>query len=79
MLWDLQAQHAPAMFSHMCGRFVASSSPEKVRRWFKTTNPLPNFSASYNVAPTNSIPVVRFNLKKREQLAISTVGSTPRL
>jgi putative SOS response-associated peptidase YedK len=51
----------------MCGRFVASSSPEEVRRWFKTTNPLPNFGASYNVAPTNSVPVVRFNPKTRER------------
>jgi hypothetical protein len=51
----------------MTGRFVASSSPEEVRRWFRTTNPLPNFNASYNVAPTDSIPVVRFDQKMRER------------
>lgn len=51
----------------MCGRFVASSSPEKVRCWFRTTNPLPNFAPSYNVAPTDSIPVVRFKPKTRER------------
>ena len=43
----------------MCGRFLASKSPDEVRRWFETANPLPNFTANYNVAPTQSIAVVR--------------------
>lgn len=51
----------------MCGRFVASASPEEVRRWFRTSNRVPNFGPSYNVAPTDSIPVVRFNPKTRER------------
>jgi putative SOS response-associated peptidase YedK len=51
----------------MCGRFVASTSPDGLRRWFKTTNAVPNFAPSYDVAPTNSIPVVRFNPKTGER------------
>jgi putative SOS response-associated peptidase YedK len=51
----------------MCGRFLASKSPDEVRRWFKTANAVSNFAPSYNVAPTNSIPVVRFNPKTRER------------
>jgi putative SOS response-associated peptidase YedK len=51
----------------MCGCFLASKSLDELRRWFKTTNALPNFAPSYNVAPTNSIPVVRLNPKTRER------------
>jgi putative SOS response-associated peptidase YedK len=51
----------------MCGRFLVSKSHDELRRWFKTTNAVPNFAPSYNVAPTNSIPVVRFNPKTCER------------
>jgi putative SOS response-associated peptidase YedK len=55
----LRLLYRTVILSAMCGRFLASKSPDEVRRWFKTTNPLPNFTANYNVAPTHSVAVVR--------------------
>src|SRR5687768_512374 len=51
----------------MCGRFLNKLPPEEVRRWFKTTNPLVNFEARYNIAPTDTVPVVRLNPKTNER------------
>lgn len=51
----------------MCGRFLASRSPEEVARWFSTKGPLPNSRARYNAAPTQHLLVVRFNPETRER------------
>lgn len=51
----------------MCGRYAITSAPEAMRRLFKTTNPLPNFQASFNVAPTQNVIAVRFNPETRER------------
>jgi hypothetical protein len=50
-----------------CGRFLVSKSPDEIQRWFKTTNAVPNFAPSYNIAPTIRIPVVRLNPKTRQR------------
>ena len=42
----------------MCGRYSLTSPPEAVRRLFGLTT-TPNFPARYNIAPTQSVPVVR--------------------
>jgi putative SOS response-associated peptidase YedK len=42
----------------MCGRFLASKSPEEVARWFKATGPIPNTRPRYNAAPTQNLLTV---------------------
>ncbi len=51
----------------MCGRYAITSAPEAMRRLFKTTNPLPNFKASFSVAPTQDVIAVHFNPDTRER------------
>src|SRR6266478_1605916 len=51
----------------MCGRFLASKSPDEIARWFATRNAIPNSRASYNVAPTQDILAVRFNPETKER------------
>jgi SOS response associated peptidase (SRAP) len=43
----------------MCGRFVQTMPAEAMRQLFRTTGPLPNLAPSWNVAPTQTAPVVR--------------------
>jgi len=43
----------------MCGRFVQKTPLGDIRVLFETTNPVPNMSARYNAAPTDSLAVVR--------------------
>ncbi len=43
----------------MCGRYVQTMPADAVRDQFRTTGPLPNLAPSWNVAPTQSSPVVR--------------------
>ena len=45
----------------MCGRYVAFRSVDEVRRLFATVNPPPNFSPTWNMAPTRLAPVVRLH------------------
>ena len=51
----------------MCGRAFQSSAPERIREHFGTGGALLNQPARYNIAPTQSVPVVRFNPKTRER------------
>jgi putative SOS response-associated peptidase YedK len=51
----------------MCGRFLASKSPEEVSRWFATRNATPNSRASYNVAPSQDVLTVRFNPETQQR------------
>lgn len=51
----------------MCARGAQHSDPEKLARRFGVTAPLPNLRASWNVAPTQEIGVVRFNPKARQR------------
>ena len=43
----------------MCGRFASFLPPEAMRTLFRTTNPILNHAASWNVAPTQPAMVVR--------------------
>src|SRR6267143_4189868 len=51
----------------MCGRFLASKSPDETARWFATRNATPNARPRYNVAPTQDILAVRFNPETKER------------
>lgn len=43
----------------MCGRYASHLSSEAIARLFRTQNPLPNFAANWNVAPTQPAMVIR--------------------
>jgi len=43
----------------MCGRYASYLPVEAIRRTFRTVNPLLNLEPSWNVAPTQLVPVVR--------------------
>jgi putative SOS response-associated peptidase YedK len=45
----------------MCGRFANSKTPAEIQRLFRTTNPTPNFQPSWNIAPSQAVPVIRLN------------------
>ena len=49
----------------MCGRVRLSSDVSEIRLVFRIPpdRPLPNFPPSWNAAPTDSLPVVRFDAK----------------
>jgi putative SOS response-associated peptidase YedK len=51
----------------MCGRYNITTPAEAMSRIFGIAGPLPNIPARYNVAPTQDVPVVRFNPEKRER------------
>jgi putative SOS response-associated peptidase YedK len=39
----------------------------EIARIFRTGNPLPNYPARYNIAPTDQVLTVRFNAKTQER------------
>jgi putative SOS response-associated peptidase YedK len=43
----------------MCGRYLLQRDPARLARYFETTNPTPNFAATWNMAPTQPGLVVR--------------------
>ncbi len=43
----------------MCGRYLATTSPDELRRIFATQNDTPNWQPTWNMAPTQDGPVVR--------------------
>lgn len=45
----------------MCGRYAIVEAPSDLRHRFGTLNQTPNFDARYNCAPTQDLPVIRFN------------------
>jgi putative SOS response-associated peptidase YedK len=49
----------------MCGRFVQKTPLGEIQVLFETTSPVPNMMPRYNAAPTDSLPVVRFNPQTR--------------
>jgi putative SOS response-associated peptidase YedK len=53
----------------MCGRVHLSSEVEKLIEVFSipSSRPAPNVAASWNVAPTDPLPVVRYNGKTGER------------
>ena len=53
----------------MCGRVRLSSDVSEIKLVFSIPphRPTPNFPASWNVAPTDPLPVVRYDVKARER------------
>lgn len=45
----------------MCGRYLATTSPEEIRRIFETANETPNWQPTWNLAPSQDAPVVRLH------------------
>lgn len=45
----------------MCGRFLNRTPASETARIFGTSNPVPNYPARYNLAPTEGVLAVRFN------------------
>jgi putative SOS response-associated peptidase YedK len=55
--------------SIMCGRARLSSDVSEIKVAFRIPpdRPTPNFAASWNVAPTDPLPVVRYDAKERQR------------
>jgi putative SOS response-associated peptidase YedK len=53
----------------MCGRARLSSDVSEIKVAFRIPpeRPAPNFAASWNVAPTDPLPVVRYDAKERQR------------
>ncbi len=45
----------------MCGRYIATTPPNELRRLFGTVNELPNWEPTWNMAPSQFGPVVRLH------------------
>ncbi len=62
----------------MCGRYATLLPPEAMRQAFGTSNPTPNFSPRWNVAPSTAAPVVRLHPDTRARhLDLLTWGLLP--
>ena len=62
----------------MCGRARLSSDVSEIKLVFSIPpdRPTPNFPPSWNVAPTDSLPVVRYEAKAGERsLDLFALGS----
>ena len=53
----------------MCGRARLSSDVSEIKLVFSIPphRPIPNFPASWNVAPTDQLPVIRYDRKAEER------------
>src|SRR6266851_4379444 len=51
----------------MCGRFLNKLPAAEIARIFGTRNPLANYPARFNIAPTDPVLTVRFNLETKER------------
>jgi putative SOS response-associated peptidase YedK len=51
----------------MCGRFLNKLPAAEIARIFGTRNPLPNYPARYNIAPTDPVLTVRFIPRTKER------------
>ncbi len=61
----------------MCGRFVSSSSPEKIAAYFDATADVEKLGENYNVAPTNDIYAVVAGPDGKPQLQVFHWGLIP--
>ena len=59
----------------MCGRYLITTPVEAIRQIFKVDQ-RPNLAARYNVAPTQSVPIIRRNEDGRE-LVMARWGLVP--
>jgi putative SOS response-associated peptidase YedK len=61
----------------MCGRFTITDPDEALRDLFGYNGPPLDFAPRYNVAPTQSVPVVRVNQEGRRGVAALRWGLVP--
>ncbi len=61
----------------MCGRVVHKTPLGEIRVMFETVNTVPNSAASYNAAPTDTLPVVRLDREHRRSLNLLRWGLIP--
>ena len=64
----------------MCGRVRLSSDVSEIKLVFRSPpeRPAPNFAASWNVAPTDPLPVVRHDAKEHQRsLEVMRWGLVP--
>jgi putative SOS response-associated peptidase YedK len=64
----------------MCGRARLSSDVSEIKVAFRITpeRPAPNFAASWNVAPTDPLPIVRYDAKEHQRsLEVMRWGLVP--
>ena len=61
----------------MCGRFVSSSSPEKIAAYFDAASDVDKLGENYNVAPTNDIYAVVAGPDGKPQLQVFHWGLIP--
>jgi len=60
----------------MCGRFALNSSPAKLKEHFGTTGVL-DFKPRYNIAPTQTVPVVRLDETGNRVFTLARWGLIP--
>jgi putative SOS response-associated peptidase YedK len=62
-------ERRPAIRGDVCSRARLSSDVSEIKLVFRIPpeRPTPNFPPSWNVAPTGSLPIVRFNPKDRQR------------
>jgi hypothetical protein len=63
----------------MCGRVRLSSDVSEIKLVFSIPphRPNPNFPRSWNVAPTDALPVIRYDTKAGERSLDMLMGSLP--
>jgi hypothetical protein len=67
------------MLSSMCGRVRLSSDVSEIKLVFSIPpeRPTPNFALSWNAAPSDQFPIVRFDAKgRRAQPGLRALGPT---
>src|SRR5450759_3187554 len=60
----------------MCGRYELNSSPSKLKEHFDTTGEL-DFKPRFNIAPTQTVPVVSLNDKGNRVFTLAKWGLIP--
>jgi len=60
----------------MCGRFALNSSPARLRDHFATANE-PDLKPRFNIAPSQTVPVVRLDESGNREFAIAGWGLIP--
>lgn len=60
----------------MCGRYELNSSPAKLKEHFDTTGEL-DFEPRFNIAPTQTVPVISLNDKGNRVFTLSQWGLIP--
>lgn len=61
----------------MCGRYSLTTAPEAMRRLFATKGAPPNYPARFNIAPTQTAPVVRIGEAGSRELVLLRWGLVP--